>query len=222
MRVVMVGKQKGGVGGSTVVREVAVAAAADGLRVVIIDLDPQATVSRWWSRRTKDATGDPNPGLAAPAPEALAATLDALRARKVDLVLLDTPPSIHPFIAATMRLVDYVLVPTGPTYDDVEALPPVLEMIEAAGKPFGFLITKAPPGRSRLVDDTVPILARRGLVAPMLRQRTDFPAAARPGLTAFEATGSKAAQEVAELWGWLRDNALKGWRRKAKAGAVSS
>jgi chromosome partitioning protein len=44
MRTIMVGKQKGGVGASTLARELGVAAAIAKQRVVFVDLDPQGTL----------------------------------------------------------------------------------------------------------------------------------------------------------------------------------
>ena len=58
MRVVMVAKQKGGVGASTAVRELGVAAAAAGKRVILIDLDAQGTSRSWWNRRTAGMPDD--------------------------------------------------------------------------------------------------------------------------------------------------------------------
>ena len=46
MRTVMVAKQKGGVGATTLARELGVAAAAAGKRVVFVDLDPQGVPTR--------------------------------------------------------------------------------------------------------------------------------------------------------------------------------
>ena len=45
MKIVMVAKQKGGVGATTLARELGVAAAAAGKSVVLVDLDPQGYVS---------------------------------------------------------------------------------------------------------------------------------------------------------------------------------
>ncbi len=53
----MVAKQKGGVGATTLARELGVAAAAAGKRVVFVDLDPQGTLRGWWNRRTESAGG---------------------------------------------------------------------------------------------------------------------------------------------------------------------
>ena len=214
MRTVMVAKQKGGVGATTLARELGVAAAAAGQRVVFVDLDPQGTLRGWWNRRTAGLEGDPNPALAAPAPTQMADALEQLRAARVDLCIIDTPPSVHAFLGSVMRLVDLILLPTRPTTDDLEALPAVLELVEELGRPFVFVIAQAPPGRSRLYDDALPVLAQRGRVAPPLRIRADFPVAAATGRTALElAPKSKAAEEVQALWKFVADDLVSGRKR---------
>jgi chromosome partitioning protein len=146
MKVVMVAKQKGGVGATTLAREIGVAAAAAGKTVVFVDLDPQGTLRGWWNRRTEGAQGEPNPALAAPAPAQMADALDQLRGAGVDICIVDTPPSVHPFLASVMRLADLILLPTRPTTDDLDALPAILDMVEDSGRSFAFVVTQSPPG----------------------------------------------------------------------------
>jgi chromosome partitioning protein len=216
MRTLMIAKQKGGVGATTLAREIGVAAAATGKRVVFVDLDPQGTLRGWWNRRTESVKGNPNPGLATPSPNNLAQALRELDAGGIDLCVIDTPPSVHPFLAATMKLVDLILLPTRPTTDDLDALPAVLDLVEDAGRPFAFVVTQAPPGRSRLYDDALPVLAQRGRVAPALRIRADFPVAAATGRTATEsAPKGKAADEVRDLWRFVASDLAKLARKRA-------
>jgi chromosome partitioning protein len=216
MRVVMVAKQKGGVGATTLARELGVAAAAAGQRVVFLDLDPQGTLRGWWNRRTEGMEGEPNPGLASPPPAALRGALEELRGAKVDLVLVDVPPSLHSFFADVMRAADLILLPTRPTTDDLDALAGVLDVVEETGRPFVFVVTQAPPGKSRLFDDAMPVLAQRGRIAPALRLRADFPVAAATGRTATEAAPkSKAAEEVAALWKFVAADLARLSRKRA-------
>ena len=55
--VIAIAQQKGGAGKSTVAASLAVALAASGLRVALLDTDPQATLSRWWALRKGTAAG---------------------------------------------------------------------------------------------------------------------------------------------------------------------
>lgn len=216
----MVAKQKGGVGATTLARELGVAAATAGKRVVFVDLDPQGTLRVWWNRRTESAKGEPNPALAAPAPAHIAEALEQLRAAGTDLCIIDTPPSVHAFLGSVMRLVDLILLPTRPTTDDLEALPAVLDLVEEAGRPFVFVVTQAPPGKSRLHDDALPVLAQRGRVAPALRIRADFPVAAATGRTATEAAPKgKAAEEVLALWHFVAGDLARIGRKRASVQA---
>lgn len=216
MRTIMVAKQKGGVGATTLARELGVAAAAAGKRVIFVDLNPQGTLRGWWNRRTEGADSDPNPGLATPAPDELPGALDQLRAGGIDLCIVDTPPSVHPFLGSMMCLADLILLPTRPTTDDLDALPAILDLVEETGRPFAFVVTQAPPGRSRLLGDAVPVLAQRGRVAPPLRIRADFPVAAATGRAATElAPKSKSAEEVRSLWRFVSADLAKLGRKRA-------
>lgn len=218
MRMVMVAKQKGGAGATTLARELGVAAAAAGKRVVFVDLDPQGTLRGWWNRRTEGVQDDPNPGLATPTPEQMSGALAQLRTAGIELCIVDTPPSVHPFLASVMRLADLILLPTRPTTDDLDALPAVLDLVEESGRPFAFVVTQVPPGRSRLLDDVMPVLAQRGRVAPPVRIRIDFPIAAATGQAATEiAPKSKAAAEIEAVWHFVSADLAKLGRKRASA-----
>ncbi|MGE0225530.1 MAG: AAA family ATPase [Acetobacteraceae bacterium] len=215
MHIVMFAKQKGGVGASTLARELGVVAAAEGRRVVFVDLDPQASLSKWWNRRTAQASDKPNPALAAVAPNQLLGVLRQLKASDAaDLVVIDVPPSVHSFMRGVMDVVDFILVPVRPTSDDFEALPEIVEMIEDSGRRYAFVVTQAPTGRRiRAVEEAIPILARQGRVAGVLRFRSAFPAAGAAALAAseYEPQG-KAAAEVRELWAFVANELRKSGR----------
>jgi chromosome partitioning protein len=142
----------------------------------------------------------------------LFATLGRLRdSDAADLIIIDVPPSVHSFLLSVMRAADFILVPSRPTSDDFDALPAVVDMIEQSGKRYAFAVTQAPAGRRiRAVEEAVPILARQGRVAGVLRFRTAFPTAAAAGQTAteFEPDG-KAAAEIRDLWAFVSGELAK-------------
>jgi chromosome partitioning protein len=202
VRTLLVAKRKGGVGATTLCRELGVRAARE-LRVCFIDLDPQASLIEWWRAR-EDRLGvpqDANPGLAFAAPQALEHTLRALQGRGCGLAVVDTPPSEHRWMPAALALADLVLLPTRPTTDDLRALGSTLDTVEEAERPFMLCPCQVPPGRSRLYDEALPLLAERGRVAPPIRLRAAFPVAAADGRAAVEGpAASPAAAEVEAVW----------------------
>lgn len=78
MKTVLIAAQKGGAGKTTLARNLSVAAALDGLRVLCLDLDPQGSLRAWWESRESET---PDMLERDPAPHVLKATLDAARAQ---------------------------------------------------------------------------------------------------------------------------------------------
>src|SRR3954463_12870389 len=109
-KIVLVCQLKGGAGATTSVRELAAAAVASGLKVGVIDLDGQGGLTRWWNRRTK--IGDDDRGrpelLQIPA-EQIPSRSRALRAA-YDLVLIDSPPSVHATISSVASAADLAVI----------------------------------------------------------------------------------------------------------------
>lgn len=208
-RIIIVSKLKGGSGATTLTREIAVAAATDGHRVALVDLDGQGTLSRWWNRRTRDLTNGEivNPALLAVPVGQLLTALPQARER-YDLVLIDVPPSTHAFVTEVMRVCDFALVPVRPSTDDLDAVVPVLKLLAEAALPYAFVLNQC-PSRARLVHDSLALLAKRSTVAATIGFRTGFPTAAASGGAAVEiAAKSKSAAEVRQLWTFVREQVL--------------
>ena len=89
MRVVAFASDKGGMGKSTAILNLACAAVERGFEVAVLDLDPQASVGRWARMRKK--AGLPSRPLAENCvPIDVEDRLSELRAAGADLVFLDT------------------------------------------------------------------------------------------------------------------------------------
>jgi chromosome partitioning protein len=195
MDTIVVASQKGGSGKTTTARNLAV---AYGPGAALIDTDPQGSLTSWWKRREADT-----PVLAQLNGD-MQTTLAGLKAVGMTLVIIDTPPSAHAFVADVIALADLVLVPVRPTPDDLDAVGPTLDMIEDAGRNFAFVVNAARP-KTRLVASTIPALARHGKVSPaVIHERVEFPTAALDGRGVVETGDGPAAAEIRELLAYVQ------------------
>ena len=139
MRVVALAGTKGGVGKTTIAVALAVRAAEESKRVALLDLDPQESLSAWWDRRGKEK----NPKLFEV--DATTEAIELLMSEGWEWVFIDTPPSKLELIEPGIAVADLVLIPTRPSALDIEQVDIVVELCEAHGKPFAFVLNHAPP-----------------------------------------------------------------------------
>ncbi|HUB49911.1 MAG TPA: AAA family ATPase [Acetobacteraceae bacterium] len=193
MQTVILHTPKGGSGKSTLAREIAVAAAAAGIRTALADLDPQGTTTGWYKRRQAKT-----PALVTLGPDGRA---DRIAEAGAELLVIDTPPGQPAYLPALLAAATVVLVPVRPTPDDLLAAAPIARSL-ARHPAWAFVLTQVPP-RTRLLTSAVRQLAGLGRVAPVhITFRADFPAAAIEGQAASEYTG-KAAAETAALYAYV-------------------
>lgn len=190
-RLIVVAAQKGGAGKTTLARNLALAFAEAGKPAALIDLDPQGSLTAWWNRRGRDA-----PPLLTGQAADLPRLLEALAGAGVELLIADTPPAASAWIGHALRLASLVVVPCRPSPDDLDALGPTLDLLEAARAPFLAVVTQAKP-KTRLALEAVPVLAQHGRVAPVvIHDRVAFASAsiAGAGVTEHEPEGPAAAE----------------------------
>ena len=205
-KLVLVCKLKGGAGATTTCRELAAAAVAGGLRVGLIDLDGQGGATRWWNRRTKAAGtaggAEANPALLQVPADQIPVRAAALRA-SYDLVLIDSPPSVHDQIRAVAAIADLALVPSRPNVDDLDAVGPIFRLLHGTVD-VAFVLTQVPSKRSLDGAEAFERLAARG---PVLGRTTFRSAYSRPpatGSTGFE-TDKTAREEIRALYALVRE-----------------
>lgn len=199
MHTICIAAQKGGAGKTTLARNIAVAAAEDGKRVLCLDLDPQQSFRQWWQAREADM---PVMLTSDPAPHALKDTLTAAKDR-FDLVVIDTPPAAPSWLADTLAISDLALIPVRPSPDDLRAVGATIGALTTARVPFAFVMSQTP--RARLTEEAARVLAQHGRVAPVnLAQRIIYAETGASGQGVTETSDSKAAQEVAGLWAYVK------------------
>ena len=198
MKIILVAAQKGGAGKTTLSRNLAVAAAADGKSVLCVDLDPQGSLRGWWQARE-----DENPSMleADPKPEALQQTLKAA-AKVFDLAIIDTPPAAPVWLADAIGAADLVLIPVRPSPDDLRAVGATISAVTAAKVPFIFVLSQAP--RAKITEEAVRVLAQHGRVAPVnIAQRVIYAETGASGAGVIETADMKAAEEIRDIWNYV-------------------
>lgn len=198
--------RKGGVGKSTSVRCLSVECLKAGLSVVIIDTDPQLTCLRWGQRRAK--LGIPVPLVVAVSPAGIADQIASFRKQRVEVILIDTPPTATPVVNAALDVSDAALVITRPNPEDLESVQESLRVAGAQKRRTGVILWQSPPDkRVRAVT-----LAREALEAMGARvcptaisASISYPYAYADGLTPQEREPEgRARAELAEVWAWLQ------------------
>ena len=197
MKIIAVASQKGGCGKTTIAAHLAVRAGMIGQGpAVLIDTDPQHSLTEWWQARDDDSLA-----LATVTLDDLAGSLATLRSQGAAVAIIDTPPALTASIERVIALADLVLIPARPSPHDLRAIGATVEMTRRAGKPFVFVVNGAAP-RASITAEAVAALSEHGRVAPgILYQRTDFAASMIDGRTVMEAApNGRSAHEIAELW----------------------
>lgn len=200
MKVVVLASQKGGVGKTTLAGHLGVMASTAGYGpVVLIDTDPQGSLSQWWNERKNE-----EPLFVATAIENLPEALVTLKSEGIKLVIIDTPPAVSTTISAVIQQADLVIIPSRPSPHDLRALGSTVDIVEAAKKPMIFVVNGATP-RARITGEAAIALSQHGKVAPVtVYQRVDFASSMIDGRTVQEIDGSsRSAQEIKELWEYV-------------------
>ncbi|WP_428486996.1 ParA family partition ATPase [Rhodopila sp.] len=191
--VITVAQQKGGTGKTTLAANLA-AALAPSRKVVLLDIDPQRSLTRWHQLR---------PDKAAPLTFSnvsgwrLTAELDRLK-RAHDVVLIDSPPQIDTDARLAIRAADLVLIPVQPSPPDIWAAEGTLNLA-AAEKRRSAVVLNRLPASGKLRETMVASLreSRHPLLTATIGNRTGFASAFAAGLGVTEATPrSIAANEL--------------------------
>ena len=197
MRKIAVMSQKGGAGKTTLVVHLAVEAQRQGVKVEIVDTDPQQSAGVW-SR----ARGGDTPIVTHVQPTKLAAALIQRASAGVELVIIDTAPNAGPDAVDVAKLADRVLIPVRPGVFDLAAARQTIEIVKEAGTE-SVLVLSACPHRAPEVPMAREALALSGLpvAETSIGDRRAYSRAIQTGkaVNEFEPDG-KAAAEIRALF----------------------
>ena len=198
-KVLTMAQQKGGAGKTTLVAQLAVALAARGLKVGLLDIDPQGSLTQWFRLREELAPAD-GMTLTSVTGWRAQATVEKLKAA-CDLVLIDSAPHAEIEAKIAVRVADLILVPVQASPLDVWATAPTLALAKAEKREVLLVVNRVQP-RVKLADALFARIADLGadIAESTIGNRVSFAASMIEGRGVVEtAPRSKAALELMAL-----------------------
>lgn len=150
-KVITVAQQKGGAGKTTVAAHLAVALSQRGLRIGIVDVDPQGSLSHWHRIREK-RYGEGYTGMQFAAVSGWRVGSEVSRMKKMcDFVIIDSPPHVETEARTAIRQADLLLVPVQPSPTDLWATQATIQLAKAENIPARIILNRV-NSKSRIVE----------------------------------------------------------------------
>jgi len=223
MKTIAVVSQKGGSGKTTLAVHLAVCAFLRGLRVALIDIDPQGSAYDWNESRPDD---DKLAGVKSTA-ATLAANLHKAATADIDLAIIDTSPHANAEAAIAAQLADFVLIPCRPARFDLKAVAPTVATVQQTRTPFAVVLNAAPQGFRIAAEARTALMNNSGVVvlAEVVHQYAALAHAVIDGRSVHEyEPHGKATDEIDALYNSITrllgtTESSKGRRAEKKATA---
>ncbi len=200
-RVITIAQRKGGAGKTTLAAQLAVAWARQGIKLALLDIDPQASLAAWVELR-RARLGDAGIGFEfAALPGWRAEQWIAEHARGADLVIVDGPAHIETEARIAVRAAGLVLIPVQPSPLDLWATAATLAMARDERRQILAVLNRVAP-RSSVTERIAGELAEAGapIAAARIGNRVALVHAMTQGLGVLEtAAVGPAAAEITAL-----------------------
>jgi chromosome partitioning protein len=201
MNVITLASRKGGAGKSTLTAHLAACAHAAGRRCLVLDADPQGSLTLWHSLR---ADGQPPLQSAA---RGIERALAFAMVEGFEWVFIDTAPTMWVVVQEAIRAATMVVIPARPGFFDLNAVRETVATARERDRPYAVVLNAAPAKRddreARVLAHSRAFLDRHGIPvwSGQISQRAGFALTLAAGGSACEIEPqSAAAAEIAALW----------------------
>ena len=203
MNVIVFASRKGGSGKSTLAAHLAAQAHTPTSRVLMIDADPQGSLTLWHKLRS---SGEP-PIASGAGAGGVQEVVKRAKREGYDWAFVDTPPNMSSIVTEAIQTATLILIPARLTLFDLAAIKETMVLARQLKKPYAVVINGVPPRRdnteSPFVREARAVL--NSLNVPVwsgqITQRNAYSLALAEGEGASEYDGhSEAASEISALW----------------------
>lgn len=207
MNTIVFASRKGGSGKSTLTAHLAALANKPSRRCLLIDADPQGSLTLWHKLR---GTGEP---VLRAGTRAIGDMVKAAKREGFEWVFIDTPPNMSAAATEAIRVATLVVIPARPTIFDMMAVKETIEHARQLRRPYAVVINSAPARRDD-VESPIVAQARQGLSrlqipvwGGQITSRTNYALSLASGEGVKEfAAESLAASEMSRLWSAIEDS----------------
>ena len=205
-KLLTISSSKGGSTKTTTARNLAVAAAHQGLRVCTVNLDAQPTLTTW-ARARKKVPGAPIiEHRAIVANGAIPEVKALVEGGGFDLVVVDTPPGVesHPVeLRMLIRDSDLVILTTQQASADLDSVVEWAKTVRREGTPFTFLLGRT-ARQQRNFDDAKSRLNDVGDLCPFdVRSAASVDDTDKLGIGNMEIKGDRCGVDFVGAWGYV-------------------
>lgn len=196
-QIIAIAQQKGGAGKSTIAAHLAVALAQKGSKVLIVDIDPQASLKYWYSiRETKFGKGYTGVQLLESSGWRVSSTVGQYKAQ-MDFIIIDSPPHTELEAKNAIRMADFVLIPMQASPTDVWATKATVDFATQERKNYRILLNRYNPN-SKTAKEVIGKMDK--LLSSHLGNRIAFSSCFIQGRCVTESDpSSQAAEEIRAL-----------------------
>ena len=144
MNVIVFASRKGGSGKSTLAAHVAAHVSTQGRRTLLLDCDPQRSLTLWHRLRTSSQL------MMRDGTQGVGDIVKSARREGIPWAFIDTPPNTSAVVTDAIHAATLVIIPARLTVFDLAAIKETMDLARALRKPYAVVINGVPARRDNM------------------------------------------------------------------------